>query len=70
MSKFETRIDAVGPNGNIFKVIGVARMLMRDIGMPRGEIDDVTARATKAQSYGDALAVIREYFPVDTDDSF
>ncbi len=69
MSKFETRIDATGPNGNVFAVIGTARNLMRQIGLPRSEIDAVSARATKAQNYDEALGIIREYFPVDADDS-
>ncbi len=70
MSKFKTRIDATGPNGNVFVVISAARNLMIQIGLPKSEIDDVSSRATKAKSYNEALSVIREYFPVDTEDSF
>lgn len=67
-SRWTSRIDATGSGGNIFAVIGTARRFMREIRLPQGEIDDMTARAQGAGSYDEALAVVREWFPVDTDD--
>lgn len=65
--RWTSRIDATGSGGNVFAVIGTARRYMREIGLPRAEIDDMTSRAQNAGSYDEALAVVREWFPVDTD---
>ena len=67
-SKFTTTIDGTGSNGNIFFIVGTARRLMRHIGVKERDIDDMTLRVTASDSYDDALAIVREWFPVITDD--
>lgn len=68
MSRFTTIIPATGPGGNIFEVVGKARVLMRQLGVPSAEINALTERVCNTHSYADALAVVREWFPVDTGD--
>lgn len=68
MSRFRTTIDATGPAGNIFVVLGTARGFLGQMGVDPSEIESVTKRVMAAQSYTDALSVIREWFPVETDE--
>ena len=65
---FEARIRARGPGGNIYEIVAAARLLMREIGVERETIDDMTRRAGAAQSYREAIAVVEEWFPVDRDE--
>lgn len=65
---FTTRINATGPSGNVFAVIAQARRYLRDLGVASDKIEDMDRRARAAGSYAEALAVVREWFPVDTGD--
>lgn len=67
-SRFTTIIPATGSGGNVFEIIGKARVLMRQLGVSSGEINKFTERACSTESHADALAVVREWFPVDTGD--
>lgn len=67
MSKFTTAIDARGPNGNIFYVMGACENLMKQLKVPQNEIADMHNRVMDAEGYDRALAVIEEWFPVKTD---
>lgn len=66
MSRFTTTIPATGPAGNVFAIIGTACALMRQLRVPNDEIAAFSERAMATESYADALAVVREWFPVDT----
>ena len=63
---FSTRIDARGPAGNVFAVIGTAARLLRQLGRD-SDADALAEKAMSAQSYDEALAAVREWFPVDAD---
>ena len=67
-ARFTTRIPAHGSGGNIFEISGKARVLARQTGLPTREIDEFSKRVMATRSYADALAVVREWFPVDTDE--
>lgn len=67
MSKYQTKIDGRGPNGNIFAILGQARTFMRQLSEPKEEIDNLLKRVTESGSYEEAIAVIEEYFPVELD---
>lgn len=68
-SRYSTRIDATGPNGNVFAIIGAAVQLMRQLpGMEPSEIDYFRKKVMAAKSYKEAVALVREWFPVDLDD--
>lgn len=66
-SKYTTRIPAHGNAGNIYSIIGAARELMRQLNEPQREIEGLTFRVQHATTYAEALAAVREWFPVDTD---
>jgi hypothetical protein len=63
---FTTVILATGSDGNIFAVLATARRLMGEIGVDGEMIAAMTERVMRAGSYDHALAVIREWFPIDT----
>ena len=64
MSKWTNVIDATGPAGNIFVVLGTARALLRQMDAPQAEIAELTNRVFAAPSYTKAISVIEEWFPV------
>lgn len=64
MSKYTTVIDARGAGGNIFVILAKARGYMRDLGLTRGEADELMHKVIEAGSYTEALGYITEYFPV------
>ena len=64
---FSTVIRAYGPGANLMEIIGKARSMMRQLGIPARLRDEMSTRAMSAGSYKDALAVVREWFPVETD---
>lgn len=66
--RFSTVINATGPNGNIMAILGIARVRMKQLEVPPEDIMDMTARVMDAKTYADALAVVREWFRVDTGD--
>ena len=69
MSRFGSRIDATGPGGNIFAILGTARRYMREIGIDQSEIEELGKAVCNADSYRDAVALVREWFPVDLDEA-
>lgn len=68
MAKFKTTIDATGSNGNIFAVLGAARIMMRQLDVPKEDLTALGAKVMAASSYKEAIDAIREWFPVDTGD--
>jgi len=68
MSKYETEIYAIGSQGNIFVVMGTACRYLKQLRAPTAEIDDLRKRVMASDSYSSALGVIREWFPVVTDE--
>jgi len=66
--RFPEHINATGPSGNIFVVIGAMRALLRQHEIDEVTIDEVTAKVNATKSYTDALSVVREWFAVDTID--
>lgn len=68
MSKFSTPILAHGPHGNTLMILGAATSMMREIGVSRDEISALQAKVMDAGSRAEAIAAIREWFPVETDD--
>ena len=67
-SLFTTRINGTGPGGNLFEIVGKARVLMRQLDITRADIDAFSKRVMAAGTYADAIAVVREWFPVDLDE--
>ena len=68
MSRFETAINATGPDGNIYAVLGNATRFMRQLGIDPNEMLGLRAKVLAAPSYATAIDYIREWFPVDTGD--
>ena len=68
MSKFNTVIDAPGPAGNIFAVLGTATGFLRQLRIDSTEIVALREAVMNSSSYDEALDHIREWFPVDTGD--
>lgn len=68
-SRYTTTINATGPDANVYAVAAICRLYMRHIGHKPDEVEALTERVMQAQSREDALAVIREWFPVVTDAS-
>lgn len=62
---FESRIDATGPRGNIFYILGTARKLLAEIGVPRDRIERLTEEVTAAGNYDEAVALVQRWFAVD-----
>lgn len=67
MPKFTTVINATGPNGNIFAVLGNATVLMKELRISPFEIQSLREKVFGSKSYEEALDHIREYFPVKTE---
>lgn len=68
MSMFSTRIDATGPRGNIFSILGAACQLMEQIGVAPHKITKLRADVAGSNHYSEAVAHVREWFPVDLED--
>lgn len=68
MSKFTTVIPTYGPGGNIFEIVGRARVLMRQLKVPNAEIEAMCKRVSSATSYEEACGVVREWFPLEGDE--
>lgn len=68
MSRFETKILAHGPDGNIFAILGNACRLMRRLGVPAEDITALRARVIGSGSYDEACAAIQEWFNIDRGD--
>ena len=68
MSFFQTRIDGRGPNGNIFAIVGAAVSLMRQLEWDQSRTAGFRKTVLAAKSYKEAVALVREWFPVDLDD--
>jgi hypothetical protein len=66
VSRFTTVIRATGPDGNVFAVLGAATRLMRKLSVDPNEVDALRAKVLDAKSYDEAIAAVREWFPVDT----
>ena len=66
-SQYTTRISTDGPAGNIFVVLSTATARLKQLRHKRTEIEAFAKRVMSTKSYADALNVIREYFPVDSD---
>ena len=64
MPRFTTVIPTDGPSGNVFVIVGTAGRLMRELGVPAEEITGFYRRVTDAKSYGEACAIVEEYFPL------
>lgn len=68
--RFSTTIDATGPQHASASLIhDIAVVLMKQAGVDPAEIMDMTARVDAAESYDEALAVVREWFNVDKGDN-
>lgn len=52
-------IDLTGPDGNIFVILGQAKILSKIYGI---DFDEVMKRMTTSGSYGSAIAIFDEYF--------
>lgn len=63
--RFSTVIPASGPDGNIFAILGTATRLLRQIGRPQADIDQLRGDVLASKSYEQALGFVREWFPVD-----
>jgi hypothetical protein len=63
-SRFSTRIEASGPNGNILVVLGTATRMMRELKCGRDEIDGLRSKVMASHSYAAAIEEIRKWFPV------
>lgn len=64
--KYDLTIDARGPNGNIFAILGEARRLLQALG--DGDlVGPLTEEVTSAHSYEQALDAVREYFSLSLD---
>lgn len=68
MSKFDTVIDAHGPNGNTMFILAATVGLMKSFAVAPDEISALRDKVFNSKSRADALAAIREWFPVETDD--
>jgi hypothetical protein len=66
MSKFTTVIPAMGPDGNVFVVLANAVSLMRRLNVDPNEVHALRQTVLDAKSYDEAIAAVREWFPVDT----
>ena len=64
--RFSTRIDATNSGGHMFVIMSTARLMMRQLNVSNENIDKMTTRVLLSKSYAEALAVVREWFPVDT----
>jgi hypothetical protein len=62
---FSTAINARGPGGNIFEIVGKATVMLRQIGIPREIIEELWEAVTNAPSYDAAVAAVERWFLVD-----
>lgn len=66
MSKYSTVIDARGTQGNVFAIIGAAHRHLRQL-EGKEAADRLRDECFSAQGgYEEALAKVREFFPVHT----
>jgi hypothetical protein len=65
---FTSVIDATGPNGNIFHIVGIASRLLREIGIPDDRIVALREGVTIAKSYDEAIALVERWFRVERED--
>ena len=68
MSKFETTIDATGPAGNIFSILGTAQRLMKQLQIEQTEIDKLGDSVMASKNYDEAVGHVEEWFPVERED--
>lgn len=68
MSKFSTTIPAHGSNGNTLAILGAATSMMRQIRVSSDDIAALQLKVMNSGSRAEAIAAIREWFPVETDD--
>ncbi len=54
----------IGENGNIFNLLGLARMALRDADQ-NDKIPEITERVQRSKSYDEALRIIMEYVEVE-----
>jgi len=54
----------IGENGNIFNLLGLARMTLRDADQ-NDKIPEITERVQRSKSYDEALRIIMEYVEVE-----
>ena len=64
MSRFTTPIHAIGPAANIYAIVGVACAHMRHLDIAPPDIEAFKTRVRNAQSYRNAVDIVREWFPV------
>jgi hypothetical protein len=65
MPIYSTRIQAYGPDGNIFVILAHARQMLRDLGHSNTEISALNEKVFSTSNYNDAIACIEFYFAVD-----
>ncbi len=63
MSKYRTKIDATGPDGNVFVVIGNAVRLLRDLEGATAA-NKLRDDCMSLRSYNEVIEKVREFFPV------
>lgn len=61
---FSTVINATGPAGNIFDILGTATRLLREIGVPGDRIEQLREDVTGSTSYDQAVACVERWFAV------
>ena len=66
-TKERVQVDGLWDDGNVFAVMGKARMALRRAGR-KEDADELTARVTSSGSYDAALAIIMEYVDDDGGD--
>jgi len=54
----------IGENGNIFNLLGLARMALIDADQ-NDKIPEITERVQRSKSYDEALRIIMEYVEVE-----
>lgn len=68
MSRFSTVIPTYGPAGNIFEIAATALRLMRELGVPLADQNNLVAEIAGSHSYKAAKALVREWFPLEEDE--
>jgi hypothetical protein len=61
---FDTVIEGRGPGANIFAIVGKARVLLRQLDIPRDRIDRLGSDVMAAKSYDEAVAIVEHWFKV------
>lgn len=64
MSKFSTRIPAIGSEGNIFIILSRASYFLNKLGASQAEIDALANKVFASKDYKEAVSHIEEYFTV------